>query len=769
MPTIIILKFFQYFCSIKNCKNSINKTIIMKKLLFVFILSFKIALLAQTTPGEYNIENLKANSSRSDFGPAYWHKDILIFASARGNGLINKKWEGNKQPFLDLYKATINEDGSLSNISNLSGNVNSKYHESSASFSPDFKTVYFTRDNELNPNLNTTDSISATEKPKRRVRGQAQRDKKNKVVKVERKTNLAIYKADVTEDGKWVNIKQLPFNSLDYSCGHPSVDRDGKKLYFTSDMPGSYGGTDIFVVDILGNNKYSKPRNMGRKINTLGNEMFPFIDSKNILYFASNNRKEGLGGLDIYAVRIFDNDVLSQVLHLGFPINTEDDDFAMIVNNDIDEGYFSSNRKNGKGDDDIYHFIATTPLNIECEQPLTGIVKNLKTNKILKGATVQLIDLKNNVEIGSTSSNGRGFYKLNVPCDGEYKIVAKKESYEDGEKEFITANSPGKGLEINLNLKPIVICKQKFEAIVRNSKTGKPVSNANVVITDNNGKEVFKVKSSSNGKVKTKLLCGNNYQIKASKKKYENAESYFVTKESDNTLKLDLNINPIIICKQEIIGIVKNSKKTRFLNNVLVKILDDNGKEVYKTKTNKDGKFSTFLKCEKNYTALANKEDYESVKKEFITTKKTKQELELLLKRKIDSSEIKVMKNKVIVNINPIYFDLNSSKITKTAALELDKVVAIMKKYPKLKIEGGSHTDSRGGDALNMKLSTKRAESTVNYIIRHGINPDRITAKGYGETQPVNRCVNGVRCSESEHQQNRRTEFVILNPEVLEE
>ena len=740
----------------------------MKKLLFVSILFLGTYLFAQTTPGEYSIENLKANSGRSDFGPTYWHKDKLIFSSARGNGLLNKKWEGNKQPFLDLYIAIINKDGSLSNVKDLSGEVNSKYHESSVSFTPDFKTVYFTRDN-IDENTTAKDTITEEAKPKRRVRGQAQRDKKNKVVKVEKKTNLALYKADVTEDGKWVNIRQLPFNSLDYSTGHPAVDRDGKKLYFTSDMPGSYGGTDIFVVDILGNDKYSKPKNMGRKINTLGNEMFPFVDSKNILYFASNNRKEGLGGLDVYAVRIFDNDVLSQVLHLGFPINTEYDDFAMIVNNDINEGYFSSNRKNGKGDDDIYHFTASPPLNIECEQPLTGIVKNLKSKKIIKGATVQLIDLKNNTEINSTTSNGRGFYKLNVPCDGEYKIVAKKDSFEDGEKEFVTANNPGTGLEINLNLKPIVICKQKFEAVVRNSKTGKPVSNAQVVILDNNGKEVFKAKSSSNGKIKTKLSCNNNYQIKANKEKYENAENFFVTKESDNTLKLDLNINPIIICKQEIFGVVKNSKKTRFLNGALVKILDDKGKELFKTKTNQDGKFSTLLKCEKNYTALASKEDYESTKRDFITTKKAKQELELLLKRKIDSSEIKVIKNKIVVNINPIYFDLNSAKITKSAARELDKVVAIMKKYPKLKIEGGSHTDSRGGDALNMKLSTRRAESTVNYIIKHGIDPNRITAKGYGETQPVNRCVNGVKCSESEHQQNRRTEFVILNPDVLEE
>jgi outer membrane protein OmpA-like peptidoglycan-associated protein/transcriptional antiterminator Rof (Rho-off) len=727
-----------------------------------------IQLFTQTTPGEYSIKNLKANSSKSDFGPAYWQKNKLIFASSRGSGLINKKWEGNKQPFLDLYIAKINDNGSLSNVKDLSGEVNSKYHESSVSFSPDYKYVYFTRDNELNENFNELDSVQENSKPKKRIRGQAQKDKKNKIVKIEKQINLAIFKADVTKDGDWVNIRKLPFNSPDYSVGHPAVDRDGKKLYFTSDMPGSYGGTDIFVVDILDNDNYSTPKNLGRKINTLGNEMFPFVDTKNILYFASNNRKEGVGGLDIFAVRIYDNDVLSQVLHLGFPINTEYDDFAMIVDNDIDEGYFSSNRKNGKGDDDIYHFTASPPLNIECEQPLTGIVKDSKTNKIIKGATVQLIDLKSNREINTVKTNGKGFYKLFVPCDGEYNIVANKEGYESNEKEFNTPNSPGNGIKIGINLNPVIICKQKFEAIVRNSKTGKPISNANVVILDNDDKEVFKTKSSSNGKIKTKLFCDKNYKVKASKKKYESNEEYFVTKGEDKTLKLELNLKPIIICKQEIVGIVKNTKNTRFLKGALVKITDDNGREVFKTKTNKDGKFYTFLKCEKNFTALASKNDYENAKKEFITTKKPKQTLELLLKRKIDSTEIKVLKDKIIVNIDPIYFDLNSDKITKSAAIELDKVVDIMKKYPKLKIEGGSHTDSRGGDAFNIKLSTRRAESTVNYIIRRGIDPNRITAKGYGETQPVNRCVNGVRCSESEHQQNRRTEFVILNPEVLE-
>jgi outer membrane protein OmpA-like peptidoglycan-associated protein len=120
-----------------------------------------------------------------------------------------------------------------------------------------------------------------------------------------------------------------------------------------------------------------------------------------------------------------------------------------------------------------------------------------------------------------------------------------------------------------------------------------------------------------------------------------------------------------------------------------------------------------------------------------------------------------------MIDVNSIYFDYDKFNIRRDAALELDKVVAIMEKYPKLIVESGSHTDSRGPDRYNMVLSDKRAKSTVDYIISRGISPERITGKGYGETQLTNRCSNGVRCSEEEHQLNRRTEFVIVNPEVI--
>jgi len=268
----------------------------MKNFLLSIFLTVSLIGFSQTTPGEYTINILKANSKNSDFGPSFYNNDMIIFSSARG-GAMKKKWD-NGQPFLDLYEGRIENNGQIVDIRDLSTHLNSKYHESTVAFAPDNKTVYFTRNN-VSPEEEAKVVEVKDTKPHRGRRGE-----KTKLLKLNKTTNFSIYRADVTYDGKWINIAPLPFNSKNYSVGHPTVSRDGKKLYFSSDMPGSYGMSDIFVVDIKDDGTFSRPKNLGKRINTLGKEMFPFIDDNNILYFASDNRKGGFGGLDIFAVKI---------------------------------------------------------------------------------------------------------------------------------------------------------------------------------------------------------------------------------------------------------------------------------------------------------------------------------------------------------------------------------------------------------------------------------------------------------------------------------
>lgn len=532
----------------------------MKKIvLFVIaIFGFIVISYSQTTAGEYKVDNLDINTKYEDFGTTFYGKDKIIFSSSRPKPgtILQSKWKENGQPFLDLYEGTINEDGSISDVKLFSKTLNTKFHEATVSFSPDQKVVYFTRDFFVDKKLQKDDTGL---------------------------TNLAIMKANVSPDGQWTDIEPLPFNNAAYSCGHPSVNKDGTKLYFTSDMPGTIGGTDIFVVDILPDGTYGVPKNLGKKINTLGKEMFPHIDKEDILYFSSDSRKEGMGGLDVYAVKIYPN-AISDALHLGAPVNSEQDDFAYILKNDTHEGYFSSNRPGGKGDDDIYHFSSSPPLKIECKQWLNGVTKNKKTGEVLPKALVVLFDDKDN-EIGSATSDEKGDFKIEMDCDNAYKVVAAKEKFKKDSYSFTTEEDPDATVNVTLNLEPIP--------------------------------EVVKVRK------------------------------------------------------------------------------------------------------------------------------------------------------KVIVNINPIYFDFDKANIRPDAKIELDKVVAIMQKYPDLKIEAGSHTDSRGPAEYNQILSERRAKSTVAYIVSKGIDASRLITKGYGESQLTNHCDGTVKCTEEEHQQNRRTEFVILNPDVL--
>lgn len=164
---------------------------------------------------------------------------------------------------------------------------------------------------------------------------------------------------------------------------------------------------------------------------------------------------------------------------------------------------------------------------------------------------------------------------------------------------------------------------------------------------------------------------------------------------------------------------------------------------------------------------MGTKENYDEDSEIFTTSNEV--DLELAIGLTLAPSEFVNVRGKLMVNINPIYFDLDKSDIRKDAAIELEKVLLIMRKYPNLKIDLGSHTDSRAPDLYNMKLSERRAKSTRDWIIDKGIDPSRITGKGYGETQLVNKCSNGVKCSEPDHQLNRRTEFVIVNPDAIKQ
>ena len=480
----------------------------------------------------FDIKSIDINSDKSDFG-AILQDNTIYFTSARNTK--SKIYSWTKEPFLDIYKANLNEDGTISNILQIK-ELNSKYHDGSVSISQDGSTMYFTSDSFRENSF-----------------------EKDKASKLKLGKNN-IFSAKFI-NGKWDEITSLPFNSKDYSSGNPSISKDGKTLYFSSNRPGSVGGVDIWKVAISETGSYGTPENLGKSVNTEGNESFPFITSDNVLYFSSD-AKQGLGAMDVYKIDLTTN---SAAKNLGKPVNSEKDDFAFTINENKNIAFVASNRN---GNDNIFKLI---PI---CNYEVNAIVTNANSGAILAEANVSILDDQNNI-ISSLKSNSKGEVSYTVECEKAYTIQAIKDGFES-----------------------------------------------------------------------------NSFAVTASKKK-------------GGSIKIDAALKPI---------------------------------------------------------------------SEIITEKE--------------------------VNLKPIFFEYNNSNITQQGAFELDKLVQIMKNNEKLFIFVKSHTDNRGSDEFNLLLSDKRVKATIQYVISNGIDPNRISGKGVGETEPKVDCKEN--CIEEAHEQNRRSEFLIV-------
>jgi len=378
---------------------------------------------------EFEIKNLAINSKYSEFSPAFHEANKIVYASAQDSSFFStRRYKWNNQPYLDLYVAKINEESQdLRDATKFSKKINTKYHEASVAFSPDNRTMYFTRNNYGKKLKRDTNGVN----------------------------NLKIYKS-TKQDGEWTTAVELPFNSDEYSTGHPTLSPDGKKLYFVSDMPGTIGKTDIFVVDVLESGGFSTPRNLGPDINTEQREMFPFI-SENTLYFSSDGHV-GLGGLDVYRSK-FDEEGFQEVQNMGQPINSKLDDFSYIVNDENQLGYFASNRKGGKGDDDIYAFKRLLVEEIETNKnAIAGIVLELVTGDLVPEAMVTLLDENNRKLKEMVTQEDGSFVFEDLESNTKYTIRTTKGDYFEEEQVVVTKDNERVSADISLKrLKELII------------------------------------------------------------------------------------------------------------------------------------------------------------------------------------------------------------------------------------------------------------------------------------------------------------------------
>lgn len=356
------------------------------------------------TEQQVAIKNLDINSKYSDFGPMFYHENEVVFASAVDSAFFStRRYKWNNQPYLDLYIAKINEESDqINGAVKFSKKVNSKYHEAGVTFSSDKNTIYFTRNNY----------------------GKKLKRDKNGI------NHLKIYQSTKV-DGEWTEAVELPFNSDTYSTGHPALSPDGKQMYFVSDMPGSVGETDIFVVDINEDGSFSDPRNLGPEINTERKEMFPFINESK-LYFSSNGHV-GLGGLDIFEVAFNDTDGFLEVRNLGRPYNSNQDDFSFIVNEETQKGYFASNRRGGKGDDDIYSFRKPV-LEAVNNNAIAGVITEMVSGEVLPEVLVELLDENNRKLKEVVSEEDGSFVFEELDSSTRYIVRSNKPEFEQAEQ-----------------------------------------------------------------------------------------------------------------------------------------------------------------------------------------------------------------------------------------------------------------------------------------------------------------------------------------------
>lgn len=372
--------------------------------------------------GRYKIKDAGINTQYTDYGSSFFNENKLVFTSSRDTGSLGqRKHSWNDQYFTNLYEAPLSGDSlTPSKPIRFSKAVKSRFHETSAIFTKDGNTMYFTRNNYLE--------------------GKKGKDE-NKV------TLVKIYKASFV-DKDWTNITELPFNSNNYSTAHPALSPDQKTLYFVSDMPGTVGESDIFKVAINSDGTYGIPQNLGKTINTPGKETFPFVSDENELYFASDTHP-GLGGLDIFVSWMNPEGAFDEVQNVGTDANSPKDDFAYLINTKNRIGFFSSNRDGGKGFDDIYQFLETRRLKPTCKPELGGVITELISGKLLPNTTVTLFD-EQHKSIKSVESDANGAYSFTNLLSGKtYSVRAEKEDYTTAEK---TVTLAAKDCKTELNI-----------------------------------------------------------------------------------------------------------------------------------------------------------------------------------------------------------------------------------------------------------------------------------------------------------------------------
>jgi flagellar motor protein MotB len=757
--------------------------------------------ISRTQQFEVNlVENL--NSVHSDFSPVLYKND-LVFVSERTKDIINfstNAW--NKEPYLNVYASSITNsaDGKAvlsKKVKSFSSKINTNYHDGPVCFNAEQNTMYLTRVNYV---LNKKDKSFV---------------------------NLPQLYISKLKGKSWGKASPFQHNVSGYSTAHPSISNDGQWLFFVSDMPGGFGATDIYVCKKEGDSwgkpqnlgdqintpgsevfpyirkdgmlyfssdghsgfggldvfsaakvegKYSDVKNLGLPLNSATDDFGIVFAEGNIRGYFSSDRAGGEGSDDIYSFVAL-NKFLTVAGKILFSKNINDpakDAEVMLLSEDGKVLSIATTDNTG-----FFKFDKLDP-------DKRYMLKLDETDPRFKDKTKYYLTDEKDKIIRVTVINDKGgkFIFQNLPADPN-----SLPEHGAGDDVSIAGNllygeNPSKPLantKVNLlNDKGEVVqtattnafgafvftdlpADQNFLVKVDESDT-QLAPNTKIIITNKSGKEMQTTKSGTSGDFKFSFLAADKASLK------------LMTVE-DSELRFDLKGNLV------------SENKTPLANST-VNLVNEKGEVLQTTKTDANGSFQfANLPADQNILFALDEGDtkLKSLNKILLTNSKgavIKEFTRVNGKFRftilpadhtkmgvlyVDDPWLKVLqlkdqaKKDSLTIVENVYYNYGEAKILPEAAKTLDKVINIMRNDPLLIIEMSSHTDSRSTQEFNLKLSEQRAKAAVDYILKGGITKDRISGKGYGESNILNKCLDGVECSEEEHAKNRRTEFKILS------
>ncbi len=628
------------------------------------------------------------NTVNTDYSTSYYQNGIVYVSSWKKNGARDKN---SGETFSELYFSPFDPNGFPAGRQTFSLDINSKLHEGPVTFSRDNKTMFYTQSNQKD--------------------GVQKADSKGVV-------RLKIYAA---KKGPldWVPQGELSFNSDEYSCLHPSLSADGKRLFFASDMPGGAGGYDIYFAQKNTDGSWSAPVNAGELVNTDKNELFPFIHPNGTLFFSSTGHENNLGGLDIFMLEK-DRDGAETVVNMNRPYNSPEDDKAFIIDDEFRTGFFTSNRKpdekglNGtKGKDDIWAF--SIEQGIRDARPATReatiVVRDAKTGKPVQGAEIRILRSSRDGFVDADSS----VYEIDLQPVGDDRG------------------------SVSLQLRPKSADKMRRPDLYSNLE----------------------------GEAGTDFLRFRSYVVMVNHKDYQVVQQFVSVEDEPGRARIDIKLNTAPVCFWAKGTVLTDQLGTRIANANL-RFIHKATNKIQTSRTNLNGEYEVCLPEPGDYLVQIERSGFQPDNYTFIAYADRPDFHESRLRPTIiggepaqETASAGAVQNGSVIVMDKIIFEPQQTTLNQTAIRSLDALFELMMRYPDITLELVAHTDNRGNAAQNLEISKQRADNALAYLEHRGVQEGRIKANGKGGSSPRNRCAPGVSCSEEEHLMNVRIEAVV--------